>query len=179
MTGVRVDAFFTVDAAQTLLDELNDMCVRAFEGDFDPEDWEHALGGRHFVARVEDRPVAHAAVVDRILEADGRQLRTGYVEAVATEPASQGRGLGSLVMAEATWWIASTFEFGALGTGAYAFYERLGWERWRGTTFVRDGSVVRRSAEDDDAMMVFRFGPSAGIDLGGALLCEARSGDDW
>lgn len=176
---MRVEAFDTGEATAALLDELHGMCVRAFEGDFDPEDWDHALGGRHFVAYRDEQPVAHAAVVPRILEADGRPLRTGYVEGVATEPELQGQGFGALVMAEATWWIPENFEFGALGTGAYAFYERLGWERWRGTTYVRDGGAVRRTPEDDDGMMVFRFGPSIDVDLGGTLLCEARSGDVW
>jgi aminoglycoside 2'-N-acetyltransferase I len=179
MTGMRVDAFFTEDAAPTLLDELHALCVRAFEGDFAPEDWEHALGGRHFVAYREDRAVAHASVVGRLLEADGRPLRTGYVEAVATEPEFQGQGYGGLVVAEATWWIPGSYEFGALGTGAHLFYERLGWERWKGMTLVRDGETVRRTEEDDDAMMVFRFGPSLAVDLEGTLLCEARPGDDW
>lgn len=176
---MRVDAFLTQDAAPTLLDELHSMCVRAFDGDFDPQDWEHALGGRHFVAYRDDRPVAHASVVGRILEVDGSPLRTGYVEAVATEPDLQGRGFGTLVMAEATRWISGSYEFGALGTEAYAFYERLGWERWKGTTLVRDGGTVRRTEEDDDAMMVFRFGLSVAAGLDGTLLCEARSGDDW
>lgn len=176
---MRVEAFATEDAAPALLDELHALCVRAFDGDFDPEDWEHGLGGRHFVAYRDDRPVAHASVVGRILEADERPLRTGYVEAVATEPEFQGQGFGSLVMAEATWWIPGSYEFGALGTGAFAFYERLGWERWEGTTFVRDGDAVRRTEEDGDAMMVFRFGPSIAVDLEGTLLCETRSGDDW
>ncbi|MEX1005332.1 MAG: GNAT family N-acetyltransferase [Acidimicrobiia bacterium] len=176
---MRVDAFSTPEAAPGLLDELHALCRRAFDGDFDPEDWEHALGGRHFVAYRDDRPVAHASVVGRILEVDGHPLRTGYVEAVATEPELAGQGFGSLAMAEATWWIPGHFEFGALGTGAFAFYERLGWERWKGTTFVRDGGTVRRTEDDDDAMMVFRFGPSTAVDLEGTLLCEATPGDDW
>ena len=53
------------------------------------------------------------------------------------------------------------FELGALATGRWSFYERLGWERWRGPTFARDGDEVIRTEDDDDAVMVLRFGPSA------------------
>ena len=176
---MQVEAFFTHDAAPVLLDELHAMCVRAFDGDFDPEDWEHALGGRHFVAYLDELPVSHASVVTRILEVNGRPLQTGYVEAVATEPDFQGQGFGALVVAEATAWISGSYEFGALGTDAYGFYARFGWERWKGTTLVRDGDIVRRTQDDDDAMMVFRCDPSVAIDLEGTLLCEARPGDDW
>lgn len=175
----RVETFESAEASEARLDELQGVCVRAFDGDFDPEDWDHALGGRHFVAYDLDRPVAHASVVPRTLEVDGRRYRTGYVEAVATEPDMGGRGIGSLVMAQVTWWISDTYEMGALGTGAHSFYERLGWERWQGSSHVRDGSDLRRSAEDDDAIMVFRFGPSSGVDLSGTIICEARAGDDW
>lgn len=176
----RVETFESGEVSDATLNEFHALCVRAFDGDFDPDDWDHALGGRHFVAYEADRPVAHASVVPRTLEVDGRRLRTGYVEAVATEPDMSGQGIGSLVMAEVTWWIPDVYEMGALGTGSFSFYERLGWERWQGTSFVRvSSSDLRRSPEDDDAIMVFRFGPSSNLDLAGAIVCEARAGDDW
>ena len=64
-------------------------------------------------------------------------LRTGYVEAVATAPASQGSGIGSAVMTAAGAFIAGGFEFGLLATGAIHFYERLGWRAWAGPSSVR------------------------------------------
>ena len=71
------------------------------------------------------------------------------------------------------------FEMGALSTGSHEFYERFGWERWRGQSFVRDGVTLRRTAEEDDWLMVLRCGPSAGIDLATPIVCERRIGDDW
>jgi hypothetical protein len=71
------------------------------------------------------------------------------------------------------------FQLGALSTGAPAFYERLGWERWHGPTYVRDGARVVRTPEEDDGVMVLRFGPSAGLDLTTIISCAARTGDDW
>ena len=46
--------------------------------------------------------VAHASVVPRALDVDGLPFRTGYVEAVATAPEVQGRGLGTAVMTAAS-----------------------------------------------------------------------------
>ncbi len=123
--------------------------------------------------------VAHAAVVGRELHVDGRPIDTGYVEGVGTAPAHQGEGLGTLAMREIGDLIRRHHDLGALATSAHGFYERLGWERWRGPTFVRtDGGLVR-TPDEDDGIMVLRFGPTAAVDLGAALSCEARRGDDW
>jgi len=49
----------------------------AFEPDdegFSEDDWQHALGGRHFLVEVGDEIVAHAAVVARTIEIGGRPL---------------------------------------------------------------------------------------------------------
>jgi aminoglycoside 2'-N-acetyltransferase I len=123
--------------------------------------------------------VAHASVVPRVLEADGVPLRTGYVEGVATAASHRGRGIGSAVMTAIGDVIRAEYELGALGTGAYAFYESLGWERWHGPTLVRHPSGPVRTSWEDGAIMVLRFGASAGLDLGAPLSCEPRPGDDW
>ena len=175
----ELDSFLTADADPGLLDELHALCVRAFAGDFDAEDWEHGLGGRHFVTYEAGIARAHASVVPRTLEVGGRPLQVGYVEAVATEPDHQGRGLGTVAMEGVARWIRSTYQMGALATGEFGFYERLGWERWSGLTYVRDGVTQVRSEDADGAIMVLRFGPSAGIGLDAAISCEARPGDDW
>src|SRR6266545_7051162 len=51
---------------------------------FTEEDWDHAVGGVHFVLDIGGEIVAHASVVEREFHVGGRPLRTGYVEAVAT-----------------------------------------------------------------------------------------------
>jgi hypothetical protein len=82
-------------------------------------------------------------------------------------------------MTEANRVVRSTFELGALSTGLWDFYERCGWERWRGPTFVRHGDEIVRTADDDDGIMVLRFGRSGSADLTAAIACERRAGDDW
>ncbi len=85
----------------------------------------------------------------------------------------QGEGLGSIVMSEASALVGTRFDLGALSTGRHRFYERLGWERWHGPTFVRREHDVVRTKEEDDGVMVLRFGPSRDIDLGATISCEA------
>jgi aminoglycoside 2'-N-acetyltransferase I len=157
---------------RSLLDE-------AFAGRFDDTDWDHAVGGHHVVVTDGGAVVAHAAVVPRDLHVDGHPVDAGYVEAVATAPARRREGFGTRVMEAAGDVVRRHHGIGALSTGAHAFYERLGWERWRGPTFVRRGHDLVRTPEEDDGIMVLRFGPSAGVDLTAPLSCEARTGDDW
>jgi aminoglycoside 2'-N-acetyltransferase I len=127
-----------------------------------------------------DELLAHAAVVERTIHVAGTPFRTGYVEAVATRPGRHGEGFGSMAMIEIDEIIRRHFELGALGTGRWSFYERMGWERWQGPTFVRSGDGVdARSPDDDDGVMVLRVGPSAHLDRRRPIACETRPGDDW
>ena len=71
------------------------------------------------------------------------------------------------------------FDVGALSTDRPGFYERLGWERWRGPSFVLDAGERRRTADEDDGLLVLRFGPGADLDLTDAIVCRSRPGDDW
>ena len=150
----------------------------AFGADFTDDDWEHALGGVHVVLLERGEIVAHAALVQRRLWAGERALEVGYVEAVAVEPARQGAGLGTTVMRALDPALAHA-ELGALSTGEHAFYERLGWERWQGTTWVRDPGGDRRTADEDAGIMVRRTPRTGELDLAAALVCEPRPGDDW
>jgi aminoglycoside 2'-N-acetyltransferase I len=151
----------------------------AFAGEFGAEDWEHARGGVHAIVVEKETVVAHAAVVPRAIEVDGKPYATGYVEAVASTSARQSEGMASLAMDAIATTLHTEYELGALSTGRHGFYARLGWERWQGPTFVRRAGAMIRSEEDDDGLMVLRFGPSARIDLHAPISCPARSGDDW
>ena len=75
--------------------------------------------------------------------------------------------------------IQERWEFGALATGSHGFYERLGWERWRGPSYVITEHGTERSAEEDDGLMVLRFGPSADVELTSSITCYDRPGDAW
>lgn len=176
---MKVRHFVTRDAQVDELSAIRALMDRAFGGDFTDYDWEHSVGGLHVVAVDGNAVVAHASVVRRRLDVGGRSFDTGYVEAVATAPDQQGLGFGTAVMRRAADLIPAHHELGALSTGEHHFYQRLGWERWMGPTFVRDGNELIRTPDEDDGIMVLRFGSSAGLDLGDPIVCEARSGDDW
>ena len=149
------------------------------EDRFTGEDWDHSVGGLHFVLDLDGVIVAHAAVVERELHVDGRPLRTGYVEAVATAPDRQGAGLGSLVIADVTAYIRETFELGALGTGRHHFYERLGWQTWTGPVFVREPDGLRRTPDEEGYILVLATASSPPFDLAAPISCDWRSGDVW
>jgi aminoglycoside 2'-N-acetyltransferase I len=149
------------------------------EDRFTDEDWEHAIGGLHFLLDAAGAVLTHASVVEREVHVDGTPLRTGYVEAVATVPERQGAGLGSLVIADVTAHIQEAFELGALGTGRHHFYERLGWQTWTGPAFVRAPDGLRRTPDDEGYILVLATASSPALDLGAPISCDWRPGDVW
>ena len=149
----------------------------AFDGRFADTDWEHACGGRHVVVRDRGAVVAHGSVVPRRLWIGGDEHDVGYVEAVATTPQAQGRGFATLVMRAVADTLDDDGRIGVLSTGAWEFYERLGWQRWHGPTSVRrtTGAVVRTPDEDDGIMVL----PTTPVDRTSTITCAERVGDDW
>jgi aminoglycoside 2'-N-acetyltransferase I len=146
---------------------------------FTDEDWDHAVGGIHFVLEEGGAIMAHASVVERELHSSGYRLSSGYVEAVATWPNLQRRGYGSAVMRNVDEYIDQTFQLGALGSDKFAFYERLGWEAWKGPTFVRTDSGPVRTAEEDGYVFVRLTPSSPELDLTAPISCDWRRGDVW
>jgi hypothetical protein len=174
----EVHTFTTAEAAPDVLASVRELLDHAFD-DYADADWQNALGGWHVVVTEHDTVVAHASVVPRRLDVGERTVRTGYVESVATAPGREGMGLGSLAMTEIAAIVRREFEMGALSTARTDFYARLGWERWQGPTFVRDGADRRRTEDDDGGLMVLRFGATAHLDLAAPITCDPRPGDDW
>jgi aminoglycoside 2'-N-acetyltransferase I len=148
-------------------------------GDFSADDLDHALGGVHWVSVADGGIVAHVSVVERRLEADGRPMRTGYLEAVATLPAWRGRGIATRLLDAANAHIRAGFELGALSTGVHGLYERLGWVRWRGPTFVRAAGGLVRTEDEDAGIMILRTPRTPALTMAESLSCEWRSGDAW
>jgi aminoglycoside 2'-N-acetyltransferase I len=177
---VRRRATHELSSAEVAI--LRDLFRAAWKGQsdgFTDQDWDHAVGGLHFLLEEGETIVAHASVVERELHAGGRRLVTGYVEAVATRPTHQRRGHGSALMREVGEYIDETFELGALDTGSSAFYERLGWMVWKGPTFVRTGSGLIRTADEDGQVLVRLTPTSPELDLSAPISCDWRPGDVW
>jgi aminoglycoside 2'-N-acetyltransferase I len=147
--------------------------------EFTDEDWEHTTGGTHFLVEVGGVLVSHASVVERELHTGGHQLRTGYVEAVATLPEYRRRGYGATVVGEANRHIDTHFQLGALGSDLHRFYSRLGWRLWTGPSFVRTPQGLVRTADEDGYIYVRLTPASPKLDPSLPISCDWRAGDVW
>lgn len=164
---------------EPFLVELRALLDAAFPDDFSDEDWDHSLGGLHVWVSGPAGPISHGALVERTLVLSGSALTVGYVEAVATVAAHRREGHGTAVMRRIGRLIGERYALGALSTGTHAFYETLGWERWRGKTFVDAPGRRRRTPDDDGDIMILRTGRSPALDPDGDIVCDWRSGDVW
>ena len=179
----RLRTVLTEDLAEGELDGLTELCESAFDESFAAV-WDRVGPGLHVIAELAGRPISHAMIVDRRIYVGHEPdlaLDVGYVENVATLPERQGEGHGSAVMKEIGRIIGDEYALGALGTGANGFYERLGWETWRGPTHVRmlDGLRVRSAAEDGNVLVLRTPRTPAGLDLDAPIAVDWRSGEPW
>ena len=169
----------TVELSDAELHAIRSLMDHAFEGNFTDDDWEHSVGGTHVFLREEDVIMSHAAVVERQLVAGETPLRTGYVEGVATHPAHRRQGYATAVMSMVNEIISANFELGALSTDVPELYLKLGWERWRGPTYVATSEGLLRTENEDAGIMVLRTEPTSKFTLSESLACDARRGDAW
>ncbi len=180
---LRIRRLSTADVGRADLLAARNLLVSAFgpglEERFTTTDWDHSLGGMHFLADMGGSIVAHASVVERSIEIGELPLRTGYVEAVAVAPDRQGQGIGSRLMEEVGAFIDERFEFGVLGTGRHAFYERLGWTTWTGQAFVRTPSGPKRTPDEEGFILVRSTASTPSLDRNAPISCDWRPGDVW
>ena len=183
MSAVRLRTAQTDELEPERFDEVTALCEAAFGEPFAPV-WERVGPGLHVVAEVDGRVVGHAMIVDRpvyVGGADGVEaLDAGYVENVATLPDARGRGHGAAVMREVGRILGEEYAIGALATGSNDFYAKLGWETWRGPTWIRmaDGERVR-SAEHDGQVMVLRTGRTPDLRLEEPIAIDWRPEEPW
>lgn len=153
------------------------LCSAAYEMEFSPY---LALfdDPMHVLAEENGRLVSHALWVTRVLEANHRlQLRTAYIEAVATLPDAQGRGFGSAVMRAVGAATQTGYDLGALSPSDWAFYAPFGWELWKGPLAVRtnDGEMPT----PDEEVMILRLPDTPPLDLTWPLSVEWRPIEIW
>jgi aminoglycoside 2'-N-acetyltransferase I len=173
---VTAEELGPADLAQLL--DLFGACWPA--GDFSADDVNHALGGVHWMADSRGRVVGHASVVPRWFEIGGRRTLVGYVEAVATHPTWQRRGVASRLLAQANAHIRAGFDLGALSTDVAAVYRSNGWEHWCGPTYVAKVTGLERTEDEDGGIMILRTPRTpADLDVYGPIACDWRAGDVW
>jgi aminoglycoside 2'-N-acetyltransferase I len=160
--------------------EIIEVCVTAHEVEEFRRMFTYFIpsGGRHFLAFRGTELVSHAVVTTRWAQPHGHpELRTAYVDAVSTLPAYQGHGYGSATM---TCLAANIddYEIACLQTDKAGFYERLGWELWRGPLAGRgeDGLIP---TPEQRGVMVRRLPRTPAIDLDAPMSIERQPDRIW
>lgn len=174
---MRISRVEQIDDAD-LLARTRTLLDLAFEGDFAPEDWEHALGGMHVLGFLDDELIAHGAVVPRRMDFDTATIDVGYVEAIAVHPDHQGNGYGTDLMRAITDFCESAYDVSMLSTDEHDFYVRLGWQQFMGESYVRTTHGIERTADEDEGLMLLLPETHRAL-LTAKVTCEDRSGDAW
>lgn len=136
-------------------------------------------GGLHFLAYRDQQLVSHAMVTTRWLQPEGQPLlKTAYVDAVATLPNYQGRGYGSALMRHLASRIDSEYAIACLETDRAAFYERLGWQTWRGPLAGRSEQGLIPTPEQN-GIMILRLSQTPALNLHSGLTIECQNKRIW
>ena len=155
------------------------LCVVAHQ----EEDFKHLFSylpsdGLHFLAYREEQLVSHAVVTTRWLQSEGQPLlKTAYVDAVATLPAYQGQGYGSALMRQLARDVGD-YAIACLETERPSFYERLGWEVWRGPLAGRSEHGLIPTPHQT-GVMILRLLQTPALNLDGGLTIECQTGRIW
>jgi aminoglycoside 2'-N-acetyltransferase I len=155
-----------------------DLCTRAYAEPFDAfmDSYTHCT---HVLMYARGALAAHACWEERPLQqGDQPPMRAAYVEAVATEPKLQRQGYGSAVMeviAQQMW----DYDLGGLCAATPDFYARLGWEPWRGPTYIR--SAAGFTPTPGEPVMILRTGRTpTWLDLNARLSAPWRDApEQW
>jgi aminoglycoside 2'-N-acetyltransferase I len=182
MAAVRLEVVAADALNHAARAEIIDLCQSAYREDF-TRLFEELPGSIHVLARdARGLLVSHAEWVTRWLQpADHRALRTAYVEAVATIPERQGRGLATAVLRRVSdeLGVNPMWELGALSPSAPAFYARLGWELWRGRLAIRHGERIESTPAEEQVMILRLPRTPANLVTTSLLTAEWRSGELW
>lgn len=171
---VQLESTRTADIDEPLRAAIVAMCTAAHGQDF-RELFTRYLppDGLHVIGRIGDRVVGHAVVTTRWLRYDHtRRMRTAYVDAVATAPDHQRRGIGRAVMRRVEELVTeNAYEIACLETDRAGFYTRLGWETWHGSLagLGQDGLVP---TPDQTGIMILRLPSTPPLELDYALIIE-------
>jgi aminoglycoside 2'-N-acetyltransferase I len=182
MAGSSVPAIRTIRTSE-LDDETRSSIVRLCIDAHEEEDFRNLFSylppeGLHILALLDGQLVGHAVVTTRWLQAgDLPVLRTAYVDAVATSPERQGRGVGRAVMRHLAS-VVTDYEIACLESERRAFYEHLGWEEWRGPLAGRteEGLIP---TPDQRGIMILRLPRTPALDPDALLTIEAHPTRVW
>lgn len=174
--AVELSVVPTATLTRAMREAIVAICTQAFAQDFGAL-FDFVTDSMHVLARRDGALIGHACWATRHLQPAGYvPLRTAYVDAVATDPADQGCGVGSAVIGRLVAEI-QPYALGGLSTPRVAFYERLGWERWRGPTAMRVADELVTTP--DDTVMILRTPITPPLDTATLLIADYRGGHAW
>jgi aminoglycoside 2'-N-acetyltransferase I len=174
-----VSSIWTRDVGPALRSEIVRLCVAAHrEQDFENLFTYLPGDGLHVLAADAEQVVGHAVVTTRWLQPGTLPpLRTAYVDAVATSPGHQGRGIGTAVMRYLADAVAD-FDLACLEADRPGFYERLGWQEWRGPLGGRSEQGLI-ATPDQAGIMILRLPATPRLDPSEQLTIEATDVRIW
>ncbi len=150
-----------------------ELCTAAYQSDFSRFFFYLPTDGWHFIAYRDDQIVSHAVITTRWVQPERLPvLRAACVDAVATLPAYQRRGYASAVMRELTAQLVD-YDIAYLITDHMAFFEHLGWQRWRGRRVNRSGSEII-SLPAEPSILILRLATTPPLDLDRQFTIEVQ-----
>jgi aminoglycoside 2'-N-acetyltransferase I len=170
----------TQDLSEALRAAIIQLCIAAHQ----EQDFKNLFnyvpsGGWHFLAYHDDELVSHALVTTRWLQPEGQPLlKTAYIDAVATLPTHQGLGYGSALMRKLADEIDHEYIIACLETERETFYQRLGWQLWRGPLAGRSEQGLIPTPQQR-GIMILRFSQTPALDLDSSLTIECQTGRIW
>jgi aminoglycoside 2'-N-acetyltransferase I len=179
-TSIEVKSFKTEELSADLRNAIVEVCVMAHQ----EEDFKNLFsyipsGGWHFLAFEGEQLVSHAMITTRWLQPEGLPLlKTAYIDAVATLPNAQGHGHGSALMRYLASAIDREYMIACLETERVEFYERVGWQIWRGPLAGRSEQGLIPTPEQK-GIMILRLPQTPELDLDSTLTIECQDERIW
>ena len=162
---------------ETIKKDIVLLCDRAYEQDMQPI-LETFFDATHVLGYYNELLVCHALWITRYLQAGTNPMMlTAYVEAVATEAKYRSRGFASAVMKHLVGEVQE-YDLAALSPFSVEYYQRLGWELWKGPLFIRTKDNLVPSL-DQEEVMIFRLPKTPLLDLTTPHSAEWRNGELW
>ena len=170
----------TEELKEPIRNAIIELCVEAHqEQDFRNLFTYISSGGLHFLAYHNEVLVSHALVTTRWLQtSDQPLLKTAYIDAVASLPAYQGMGYASALMGRLASDIDREYVIACLETDRETFYERLGWQTWRGPLAGR-GEQGLIPTPEQRGIMVLQLSQTPALDIDSMLTIECQTGRIW
>ena len=177
MQSLKIEVLHSNLISETMKKEIISLCNHAYEEDLEPI-LETFVNATHVLGYSNNLLVCHALWVTRYLQVGTNPImRTAYVEAVATEARYRQRGFAAAVM-KCLVNEVQDYDLAALSPFCVEYYQRLGWDLWRGPLFIRTKGK-RISSPHDEEVMIFRLPKTPVLDLNDSLSAEWREGELW